>query len=194
MDRIVFKPGEVRGGGNIISPSKTLSDFQRYDCELSKNTETIDNTSMTVFGEYYLPGSYFIVDYQDWLPLDTTEFTVNAVLKTNAGAVISGATVKCTVNNETVLTSTTNSSGEVSFTITAEDYYIYTCRLEYEGTSSVAGCIENTIVKIGEIDNVDLIGESPITSVDEDKWLLATVTGHDAEGGQINIPYTNVCF
>ena len=194
MDRIVFKPGEVRGGGNIISPSKGLSDFQRYDCEMSKNTETIDNTSMTVFGEYYLPGSYFIVDYQEWLPVDTTVFTVNAVLKTNAGAVISGASVTCTVNNETVLTSTTNSSGEVSFTITAEDYYIYTCRLEYEGTSSVAGCIENTIVKIGEIDNVDLIGESPITTIDEDRWLLATVTGHDAEGGQINIPYTNVFF
>ena len=194
MDRIVFKPLEVRGGGNIISPSKALGDFQRYQSTLELSSTTIDNQPVNVFTEEYLPGSYFIGDYQDWLPLDTTEFTVNAVLKTNAGSVISGASVTCTVNNETVLTDTTNSSGEVSFTITAEDYYIYTCRLEYAGTSSVAGCISNVVVKIGEIDYVELIGEDRYTSVDEDKWLLATVTGHDAEGGQINIPYTNVFF
>ena len=194
MDRIVFKPLEVRGGGNIISPSKALGDFQRYQSTLELSSTTIDNQPVNVFTEEYLPGSYFTLQYSKWLPLDTVEFTVGAVLKTVAGVVISGASVTCTVNGEIVFSDTTDSNGEVVFTVPCTDYFVYSCTLEYEGDNNVAGCVNTVVTHLGEADTIDLIGEAPYTSVDEDKWLLATVTGHDGDHEIMPAPDVNINF
>jgi len=194
MDKIVFKPGDVRGGGNIIAPAKVLRDFQRYNCKLALSSTSIDNQPVNVFTESYLVGSYFNVSYSEWLPLDTVEFTLAVTLKHNSGSVITGASVSCTVNEDTVLTGTTDGSGKVSFTVPCTDYYVYTCRLEYKGNNNVAGCVRSFVVRIGEINHVDLISEDAYTATGEVEWLMATVTGQDGDGGIIPASYYPVTF
>ena len=195
MDRLVFKPGDVRGGGNIISPAKTVNDFQRFNSKLISSSTVIDNMAVNVFKETYLSGSFFTVTYSKLLPLDTESFNLTVVLKRfSNNAVISNAAVQCIVNNGTVLTGTTNSSGQVVFTVDCNEFYVYTCQLIYEGTSSVAGAVSTVVVRLGEVSNIELISEKTRIVLNETGWLISKVTGLDGDGNSVPVPYTEVSF
>lgn len=194
MDELIFRPKDVKGGGNIISPSKTLNDFRKYNSKLTQSTVTIDNQEINDFYETYLSGSYFIATYNDWYDPTTTEITINATLKHITNTIIYGATVKCIVNDTITYTATTNQSGNVSFTIPCEDYYTYMIKLVYDGNNNVAGCLKNILIHIGDITNVDLKSQHNSIDIDESNWFLGTVTGVNNEGESIPVSYTQVDF
>ena len=59
MEKIIVNPLEVRGSGNIIIP-KTVSDFDRYNCNITSETDVVDEISTTVYRiDYY--GITFLV-------------------------------------------------------------------------------------------------------------------------------------
>ena len=49
MERIIVKPDEIRGGGNILSPDKNTSDFRSYKCNLTATNDTVQGIVARVF-------------------------------------------------------------------------------------------------------------------------------------------------
>lgn len=49
MEKIIVSPGNVRGGGNIISPSKSISDYTGVYSDVSVSEETINSMPIPVF-------------------------------------------------------------------------------------------------------------------------------------------------
>ena len=195
VDKITVNPGEVRGAGNIVSP-KSLSDFSCYASKLSAGTESVNGANMTVYTEQYLQGTFFWSTYiPRFVPYTGQEsFNVPTTL-TKSGVVenISGATVKCYVNNELLSTDTTDSNGDVEFTIPLEDSVnVYNIKLLYAGDNTNAGCFLSRKIVVGDVEDLDLIAESDITQTGETDQLLATLSGVGIDGESIGIPGQSV--
>lgn len=56
MERIIVKPDEIRGGGNIISPDKNTSNFRSYKSNLTATNGTIQGIVVRVFTLTYNGG------------------------------------------------------------------------------------------------------------------------------------------
>ena len=195
MERVVFRPGDVRGGGNVISPSKGLSDFEKYNCKLEKSTTTIDSQTVNTFKETYLPGSYFEMDYTNWYDSSAEEFEVTGVLKKQSdGSVIASSSVRCIVNDALFDTGTTDNSGEVTFTIPSFDEFLYQVKLVFEGTNSIAGCTGYAVVHVGDLDSIILRSQSNVVGEGDSNWLCAELLGVDGYGNTIPVPYLDVEF
>lgn len=49
VEKVIISPNEVRGGGNIISPAKNLSDYTGYLSGLSESSETVNGLPLQMF-------------------------------------------------------------------------------------------------------------------------------------------------
>ena len=195
VDKITVNPGEVRGAGNIVSP-KSLSDFSCYASKLSAGTESVNGANMTVYTEQYLQGTFFWSTYiPRFVPYTGQEsFNVPTTLtKSGVAENISGATVKCYVNNELLSTDTTDSNGDVEFTIPIEDSVnVYNIKLTYAGDNTNAGCFLSRKIVVGDVEDLDLITESEVIQIGETDQLLATLSGLGVDGESIGIPGQSV--
>lgn len=196
MEKIVVNPLSVRGLGDIVSP-KSVSDFDVFDTVLSSSTDTVNGVVMTVFTESYRSGSVLsrsgdgFVWYTDGL----SSVPVTVLLKNRSGSVISGASVQCIVDDETVLSATTNSSGVASFNIPlVEGDSEYRLRFKYAGTSIVGGCSVYGRIFVGRLDSIDLVASKDMVNVDESVVLTATATGSDVTGESVPVPLVPVSF
>ena len=194
MEKIIVNPLSVRGLGDIVSP-KILADFDVCDSVLASSTDTVNGVSMTVFTTSYRSGSRLLKSGDGFIVYtpDLTSMSVNVLLKTKSGSVISSASVSCIVDNETTLTATTNSSGEANFTIPfVEGESYYSLRFVYGGTSSVAGCSIYGRIFVGVPEELTLQGSDDLITVDETSRLTATLTGVDVSDERVPIPLATV--
>ena len=49
VEKIIVSPEQVRGGGNIISPAKELSDYTGYLSDLTESNTTVNGLPVKVF-------------------------------------------------------------------------------------------------------------------------------------------------
>ena len=180
VDKVTVNPLEVRGAGDIVSP-KTLYDFGFFKTYVNQTTDTVNGLPTTVFiaGMRQSQESLeLIVDNFINYTEDLESFTVVAVLRTGAGAVLSGKTVTCTVNNDLVLSGTTNSQGRVSFTVPVSYAGKYSLSAKYTDTTqagSVAGVVTNVNVFIGELENITVLSDVNPVGAGEESTLLGEV-------------------
>ena len=197
MDLITFRPGDVRGGGNIVSPSKTVSDFDVSDSVVTSVSDTVNGKTLTVYNLGYRGGSYFTVTsghfvvYTDSL----TSISLAAVLKKHSDdSAITSSSVSCTVNEDTTLSGTTGNDGSVTFSIPYDGTVnIFNLRLTYAGTNSIGGCTSYFKVVVGTPTGINLVGSTNIIQTDETSILIATVTGTIGEE-TVPLPYQTVSF
>jgi hypothetical protein len=180
VNKIAVNPLGVRGAGNIVSP-KTLSDFNEFNSDVISGEEYVNGTTMTVYTVSYWNGAYFTVTSDDVVPYGDSSFVVSATLKREDNdSAIDNATVTCTVNDDTVLTGTTNSSGVVSFTVDTDDtVQSYIVKLQFGGLSGQGGGFKVTRVLVIDLENFNLAltGDKSIIQSGESLVLSATLTG-----------------
>jgi hypothetical protein len=180
VNKIAVNPLGVRGAGNIVSP-KTLSDFNEFNSDVISGEEYVNGTTMTVYTVSYWNGAYFTITSDDVVPYGASSFVVSATLKREDNdSAIDNATVTCTVNDDTVLTGTTNSSGVVSFTVDTDDtVQSYIVKLQFGGLSGQGGGFKVTRVLVIELENLNLAltGDKSIIQSGESLVLSATLTG-----------------
>ena len=196
MEKISVNPLSVRGLGDIVSP-KLLSDFDVFDSVLSSGTDSVNGVEMTVFTESFRSGSVLVKSGDGFILYtpDLVSMPVIVTLKNKSGTVISGASVKCIVNDETTLSATTDSSGVASFTIPfVEGVSQYRLRFKYEGTSSVGGCSVYGYIFVGVPTDLILNGSSEIIQSGDEVNLVATLHGTDVNGESVPIPSVIVMF
>ena len=182
MDVINFRPGDVRGGGNIVSPSKTVSDFDVSDSVVTSVSDTVDGKTVNVFNLGYRGGSYFSVTSGHFVVYtdELSSISLTAVLKKHSDdSAISSATVSCTVNENTTLTGTTNSNGSVTFSIPYDGTMdLFNIRLKYSGTNSIGGCnaYSRILVVKEDITGVNIYADKKILLPAETAYLIAKVS------------------
>lgn len=191
VDKVSVNPLSVRGAGDIVSP-KTASDFDVYNSTITSNSEDVNGAVMTVYTVSYVNGTYFTVSSGSVVPVSDNTFIVSAVLKLNSDdSVVSGATVTCTVNDDTVLSGTTDSTGTVSFTVdTVSGVGKYIVKLVYAGTESVGGAFRVTRLISVDLDSLSLAltGNKTIIQTNDSCALIATLTGIGVDGERIGVP------
>ena len=197
VNKVTVNPLSVRGAGDIVS-SKTASDFDVYNSTIVSSSEDVGGATMTVYTVSYVNGTYFKISSDNIIPVGETSFTVSAVLRQSSDdSAVSGATVICLMNNETELTGTTDTSGNVSFTFDmVEDVGKYIVKLMYKGSGSIGGafkvtgllCVDLTTLQLG------LTGDKTIIQTGDDLTLTATLTGTDSTGATIGLPHQRVYF
>ncbi|WP_407376636.1 hypothetical protein [Methanobrevibacter sp.] len=64
MKKITVLPGDVRGGGNLLSPH-VISDFEKYKCELSKKGDTVNDIQRTIFALVPAVTTTLLVEVED---------------------------------------------------------------------------------------------------------------------------------
>ena len=181
VDKVSVNPLSVRGAGDIVSP-KTASDFDVYNSTIVSSSEDVDGAVMTVYTVSYVNGTYFTVSSGSVVIISDNTFIVSAVLKLNSDdSVVSGATVTCTVNEDTVLSGTTDSTGTVSFTVdTVSGVGKYIVKLVYAGTENVGGAFKVTGLLAVDLDSLSLslTGDKTIVGSGETATLSALLTGN----------------
>ena len=196
MDLITFRPGDVRGGGNIVSPSKTVSDFDVSDGVVTSVSDTVDGKTVNVFNLGYRGGSYFTVTSGHFVVYtdELSSISLTAVLKKHSDdSAITSSSVSCIVNEGSTLTGTTNSSGSVTFSIPYDGTVnIFNLRLVYAGTNSIGGCTSYYRVIVGTPTGINLVASESIIETDETSILIATMTGTIGETENVPLPYQTV--
>lgn len=144
---LISKPVKVRGLGNVVD----LRGSEEYICNhsvTSDSTATIEGKSygVIVMGNAGEP-VYFTYSIGELRQGVTTNVTFNLKRVSN-NANISGASIGYYVNGELSTTGTTNSSGNVTFTMPT-GFGSFELKLKYNGSSTYAKKIEtiNVIVK-----------------------------------------------
>lgn len=188
VEKITVNPAEVRGAGDIVSP-KTLSDFSCYNSKLVSNIESVNGANMTVFTESYRNGATFAGTVPRFIRYTgQSSVLINPGLF-NGSSAISGASVKCYVNNVLVSTVQTASNGDVNFNMPVSDSVnVYNLRLVYDGTSTLAGCFLSKKITVANVEGLTLLAETEITENGESDKLLATLYGTGIDGEPIGIP------
>jgi len=194
MDRLILVPENVRCLGNIVSPT-TASDFMVDSGMVSTSSDTIDGNHLPVYSLTKKTHTYLVFLSDDWVTPVDGEFSVSVALRAGTSPVIGQSTIKCIVNEGTVLTSVTGDQAVASFTITAEENVcVYHLRFIYE--SSNQGCFLDYTVFTGdaEFDDLTLQLNEDITQSGDSVKFLASLTGVDCNGEIVSVPNHTVYF
>ena len=182
MDLISIRPGEIRGGGNIVSPSKVLSDFDVSDSVLTSVSDTVDGKTISVFNVGYRGGAYFTVTGTPFIVYseELSSLSVSVVLKKRSDdSVITSSSVSCIVNEDTTLTETTDSNGSATFTIPYDGTVNrFNLHFKYDGTNSIGACSTHYIIQVGTITEVNLFSTKQLIADTDTCQLVAEVTGN----------------
>ena len=143
VSEIVVSPRNVRGLGNIISPSKTLEDFNAYKASVDMSSDDIDGIPCTVF---LLSGFYstqIILNTPTWCPfVDNGYFNISYILLGEDETPLANKTILAYVGEDYVSSSTSNNNGEGTIHIYMSDEigYTYPIHLVFEGTDQFDEC------------------------------------------------------
>ncbi len=195
MERVILRPEGIRGLGDVIG-EKELTDFDVSNALLVSSTDTVNGVEMTVYTSEYLTGSYLTKSGDGFILYseDLSEMTVSVALRQNTSALINSAVVKCIINDDTVL-STTTENGIAVFNIPfVEGESSYNLRFVYEGNNNVAGCSVYGHIFVGVPTDLILNGSSEIIQSSDKVNLVATLTGTDVNGESVPIPSVTVMF
>lgn len=84
VEKIIVSPEDVRGGGNIISPSKSSSDYIGYLSSLTESEETVNGLPVQVFnlkidptvlGKFRIVGGHLLFDLESDVDI---HFSINS--------------------------------------------------------------------------------------------------------------------
>ena len=194
MEKIIVKPREVRGLGNIVSP-KTTAELLRYNTSISSSS---DSTYGTVYTGAYRTGSYLTVFTGDrYIERDGTGFNISVLLRNIDGDdVISSGRVKCVVNDSTTLTVNTDSEGIASFTVPFVDNVCeYQLVFSYNGTNSVAGCFlgYRVLTELSDV-SFDLVTDLPSLDSTDTSHFVASMKGNDCNSNPNGVPGQVIYF
>ena len=93
VEKITINPSRVRGVGNIISPSKTVSDFTPYNSTITSGNETINKLSTVVYNLSANVGGIVLTVAKEYVASsDTVVFT--ATVHDEHGSPLEDAEVK----------------------------------------------------------------------------------------------------
>lgn len=187
-EKVTVNPESVRGLGDIVK-KKLLSEYNPCCCSLSEGTGVIGDESLPVINVTGTNGSRF-TDLNFNPVYSSSPAAISCKLKDYSGNVITGASISCIVNNGTPLTSTTDSSGAVSFSITLAEQGLYNVKLIYPGSSGVTGCSHGFRFYYGSVTGLTVLGDINPVDHDENSHLLATLT----DSGGAGIPGVPVSF
>ena len=197
MDKVSFNPRSIRGLGNIVSP-KTVSDFGEYNSQIISATDTVNSKTMTVYQSSYRKTEKLVLSYDGFMEYteELLTFPVKATLYNTNGRYYVGKVLKCIVNNDTVLTGTTNSRGEVTFNIPVVDTGLYTFTVQYTVTNNnrVSGCDASGRVMVGDLNSIRLLSEHEFIQSDETNELVCILEGIITENETIPVPDMLVSF
>lgn len=193
VERVSVNPDRIRCWGNIVSP-KTSTDFYKYSSTVTTGTDTVDGESRTVYSSGYLAGSYLTVTGDRLVSHGSESFTVTATLKNNSNSAITGATLKCIVNDTVLGTGTTDSNGSCTFTVPVVEEYMYVIRVVYDGTNSVAGCFGSLAVYVGVPTNLTVSCANDVMMAGDTNYLIGKLTGTFGNETDKGVPYQSVSF
>lgn len=201
MEKLIVKPNDVRCLGDIVSP-KSLSDFEAGYNSLTKGSDTVDGASSVVYINKYMAQCHFEISSNSrFIPYtgqDSFEVTTGLYLISAwTHGSISDATVKCYLDDVLISTGTTDSNGQVSFTIPISERTVYPVKFVYDGgrislVEESCGCSLNVNYVVAEASSLTLIGEENIIQSGDTDNLLATLTGTGVDGETIPIPWHTV--
>lgn len=92
VEKVIVKPNEIRGLGNIIIP-KSLSDFTLYNSALSSSTKTVNGVSTTVYTLTSDLSGILLTVTKNYVASSDT-ITITATVTDEDGEPVSGAEVK----------------------------------------------------------------------------------------------------
>jgi len=93
VEKITITPQRVRCLGNIISPSKTVTDFTAYNSTITSATEMINKVSTVVYNLSADIGGFVLTVSKEYVASsDTVVFT--ATVRDEHGAPVEDAEVK----------------------------------------------------------------------------------------------------
>lgn len=198
MDKLILVPDEVRGLGDVVSPT-SASSFRGYASVVSSVSESVDGNNLPVYSLGGKAGSYLVYSDGAWITPSDGVFSVSVTLKkASDDSVVGSASVKCIVDDSSVLTATTNSSGVASFTISTADHMdcIYHLRFIYNGDTNLSGCFKDITLATGADNDFDLslVGEKPIIQTGENDYLVASIMGTDCNNNPAGVPGQTVYF
>ena len=152
VSEIVVSPNNVRGLGNIVSPAKTLEDFNAYKASVEMDTEDIDGIPSVVF---ILTGFYstqIILNAPTWCPfVDNGSFDISYTLLGDGETPISDKIINVYVGDDYVTSSVsdTDGNGTIHIGMSDEIGYEYPIRLVFEGTDKFDECEATETVIVG---------------------------------------------
>lgn len=160
VEKIPVRIGNVRGLGNIISPSKTLTDFNPINCEITETVEPIYGADNNVYTISYESTNYTIVlsCSSQSVPC-LTPVTLTATV-TEDNLPVTEAQVMFKVNNVTIAAAVTNSEGVATITYTPE-----TVGVIYLGASCGTNDSNNVSLSVNKVTpTLTLTGSSQTVS------------------------------
>ena len=141
VEKIYITPGNVRGLGNIVS-TKTPSDF----------TGNYANIIQTSTGDFILSYEGLLLKFNTSLDStikDMTAYLYCTVLLEEDNSPVEDLTVTCTFEDATVLTETTDSEGEVTFTWTPTSLGEETVTINCSKQGDYASHTQTVDIRIG---------------------------------------------
>ena len=141
VEKIYITPGNVRGLGNIVS-TKTASDF----------TGNYANIIQTSTGDFILSYEGLLLKFNTSIAStikDTTAYLYCTVLLEEDNSPVEDLTVTCTFEDATVLTETTDSEGEVTFTWTPTSLGEETVTINCSKQGDYASHTQTVDIRIG---------------------------------------------
>ena len=141
VEKIYITPGNVRGLGNIVS-TKTASDF----------TGNYANIIQTSTGDFILSYEGLLLKFNTSIAStikDMTAYLYCTVLLEEDNSPVEDLTVTCTFEDATVLTETTDSEGEVTFTWTPTSLGEETVTINCSKQGDYASHTQTVDIRIG---------------------------------------------
>ena len=194
VEKVSVNPDRIRCLGNIVSP-KTLSDYYNYCSKVTSGSDTVSGDTKTVYTSNYLWGSNLTLSCDRLISPGSASFTVTATLKESSfNTGISNGSLKCIVNDGVVLTGSTNTSGNYTFTIPIVEESKYTIKVSYAGTPTTAGCFAGITAYVGTVTGVTVTCEEALMKTGDTNQVIATVTGTFGDETDKGVPYQSVSF
>lgn len=199
VENVTVTPGDVRGGGNIVNPNKTVLDFIGKHCDVSVGTDTVDNVTETVYtskqffldttGDYYCVPTRLVVEKSFWFE-DDINLTVKLQIENgqdtwrdfNPSSAGFSPVLYCDYDG--IVTSQTMSSTDgVSFTITPREPGLVSLRFYFKGrfntlaTAKYGACFKNVTVLSCSADAVfEFIDYNTVMQTDDVNPILTRLS------------------
>ena len=139
VEKIIVKPTEVRGLGNIMNV-KTDEDYELVDCTITEATDTVNGASVNVIvmePTFWEPTTLTVTPSSATLVLNDS-VTISATLKDSSNTPISGVDLTFKKSPTSSYTTRTNSEGVATYTFTGSSVGSYTISVIFDGDLTYA--------------------------------------------------------
>lgn len=156
VDKIFVKPDEVRGLGNIVSPSKTLEDFSVYGCSLSFEDDVYTmayNSNERVFL---------------WTPSGDYNYGEQIELSASISSQVAGLTMQFFDGETLIAEGVTDANGEASQYITSLSLGSHTITAKCKGITSTGSAVVNIVAEFDGFEIIETSNKTILSAYDED--------------------------